>query len=250
MIKETRWMVQRQARRIGRDISTIPGTLKQWQAFWGQYQAYRKLAPAGRKPNAYTLYPCVEDATSTTPVEPVYFYQDTWAFGLIAKDKPAEHIDIGSSHRFNGFLSQIVPVTMVDIRPLPVTLPGLNFREGSILNLPMADASVHSLSSICVIEHIGLGRYGDDLDPDGSEKSIAEIKRVIAPGGNVYVSVPIEKRERTYFNAHRAFTTEGFLKRFEPFTLKEVRYIVGNDFVEQQPEANCVGCFHFCREDV
>ncbi len=31
-----------------------------------------------------------------------------------------------------------------------------------------------------VVEHVGLGRYGDPLDPDGDLKAIAELKRVTA----------------------------------------------------------------------
>jgi Caenorhabditis protein of unknown function, DUF268 len=32
-----------------------------------------------------------------------------------------------------------------------------------------------------VIEHIGLGRYGDPLDPDGELRAIGELVRVLAP---------------------------------------------------------------------
>ncbi|MEQ9459623.1 MAG: DUF268 domain-containing protein [Phycisphaeraceae bacterium] len=247
MIRETRWMVNRQASRIGRDIATIPDTLRQWRTFWGQYQTYRQMAPADRQPNAYTLYPCVTDATDQTPVEPVYFYQDTWAFHRIFQAQPARHVDVGSSHHFNGFMSRVLPVTMVDIRPLPVSLPNLDFVEGSILEMPFEDGTVESISSICVIEHIGLGRYGDPLDPQGSEKAIAEIQRITAPGGNIYVSVPIEKRNRTYFNAHRAFTIDTFTELFAPFEVIETKFIVGNQLVDEPPTHNCVGCFHFRR---
>ena len=69
---------------------------------------------------------------------------------------------------------------MVDIR-LPIPLDLLEFREGSILALPYEDKSVPSVSSICVVEHTGLGRYGDPIDPLGSEKVLVELKRIVKP---------------------------------------------------------------------
>jgi hypothetical protein len=34
-----------------------------------------------------------------------------------------------------------------------------------------------------VVEHIGLGRYGDPIDPDGDLKAISELKRVVQKRG-------------------------------------------------------------------
>jgi len=67
---------------------------------------------------------------------------------------------------------------MVDIRPIDVSLDNLFFVKGSILNLPFRNNSIESISSLCVVEHIGLGRYGNVIDPYGSEKAIKELKRV------------------------------------------------------------------------
>jgi hypothetical protein len=53
-------------------------------------------------------------------------------------------------------------------------LENLFFKEGSILALPFESGSIKSLSSLCVVEHIGLGRYGDEIDPFGSESAIKE----------------------------------------------------------------------------
>jgi hypothetical protein len=66
----------------------------------------------------------------------------------------------------------------------------------------LADQSVASLSCLHVVEHIGLGRYGDPLDPHGTRRACAELARVLAPGGYLYLSTPVG-RERVCFNAHR-----------------------------------------------
>ena len=129
------------------------------------------------------LYPCLLDKTKITPIDSTYFYQDTWASGKIFQNNPHAHVDVGSSVHTIGIISKFVPTTMVDIRPLSVTLENLTFMKGSITDLPFEDNSIESLSSLCVIEHIGLGRYGDEIDPFGSEKAISELKRCISWGG-------------------------------------------------------------------
>jgi ubiquinone/menaquinone biosynthesis C-methylase UbiE len=140
---------------------------------------------------------------------------------------PEHHFDIGSSVKTIGILSQFVPVTMIDIRKLKVELPGLNFKKGSILNIPLENDSIETLSALCVVEHIGLGRYGDPLDDFGSEKAIKEMKRVVKPGGHIIFSVPVDKENKIYFNAHRAFTREYVLSQFDGFKLKEEKYQYG-----------------------
>ena len=58
------------------------------------------------------------------------------------------------------------------------------------------------MSCLHVAEHIGLGRYGDPLDPHGTEKAARQLERVLAPEGHLFFSLPVG-RPRTAFNAHR-----------------------------------------------
>jgi predicted SAM-dependent methyltransferase len=173
------------------------------------------------------MTPCLLDRTVATPLEPIYFYQDTWAAGKIFKLNPEHHYDVGSSAMTMGIISQFVPTTMIDIRPIELKLENLSFQEGSIVDLPFPDNSIESLSSLCVVEHIGLGRYGDSIDYWGSEKAIRELKRVLTPGGNLFLSIPIDGECRVYFNAHRVFTREYVLEFFEEFELVEEKYVYG-----------------------
>lgn len=150
-------------------------------------------------------YPCLFDRTSETRIDPQYFYQAAWAMRKIVEDQPNHHVDIGSDNKFVGMLSAICKVIFIDIRPLAVQLDQLETREGSLLALPFADRSVRSLSCLHVIEHVGLGRYGDPLDPEGSSKACAELVRVLGAGGRLYLSAPIG-RSRVQFNGHRVFS--------------------------------------------
>ncbi len=185
--------------------------------------------------------PCLQDKTTNTPLDPVYFYQDSWAASKIFQNPPLEHFDIGSAAKTIGIISQFVPTTMIDIRPIALKLPNLKFIKGSILNLPFENNSIKSISSLCVIEHIGLGRYGDSIDAFGSEKSIKELIRVTAKNGFILFSVPINDANKIYFNAHRAFTREFILEQFYDCELIEERYIYKNDMVNMYIKENGYG---------
>ena len=70
----------------------------------------------------------------------------------------------------------------------------------------------------CEVEHFGLGRYGDPVDPFAAQKAMAALARVLRPGGSLYFAVPIG-RERVMFNAHRVFAPSTILDAFCGLTL-------------------------------
>jgi SAM-dependent methyltransferase len=241
----TRWLAQRTLRNAKGSLRRHLTQLQGWRRFWSSYRRYSALP--GSNASLEFLYPCLGEDTGATPVEPTYFFQDAWAFEKILAARPARHVDVGSHHRFVSFLSKVVPTTMVDVRPLQAHMESIGFVEGSIMALPFPNASLPSVSSICVVEHIGLGRYGDPLDPHGTEKALEELKRVVAPGGDLYVSLPVDEVDREYFNAHRVFAEESALRMFEPFEVVERRYIYGYEFVEDRRPGPGTGCYHLRR---
>lgn len=170
-------------------------------------------------PRFADAYPCLGDWTSTTPFDPHYFYQGAWLARRIATRNPSRHVDIGSSTLTLSVLSATTETLHIDYRPLEAELPGLRCLSGDILALPLEDGSVDSLSCLHVIEHIGLGRYGDRIDPEGSRKAARELARVLAPGGRLYLSTPVG-RERICFNAHRVFAPETVLGMLQPLRLE------------------------------
>lgn len=142
------------------------------------------------------------DKTATTGFDAHYVQQGPWVFRHLLDAAPDRHVDVGSFIGYLPFFSAVVPTTFIDIRPSGLVAPGLVEQAGSILNLPFADGELRSVSSLHVIEHIGLGRYGDPVDADGSRRACAELARVVAPGGYLYLSAPVG-RSRICFNAHR-----------------------------------------------
>lgn len=172
-----------------------------YPGYFADMRAYRALPQAERLSLA-DGYPCLFDRTATTAFDAHYFYQAIWAIERIARCGAAAHVDVGSDHKFVGVLTTHLPVAFVDIRPLLAEVAGLSNVSGSLLALPFADGSVPSLSCLHVVEHIGLGRYGDELNPLGTRHACAELARVLAPGGSLFLSLPVGE-PRLSFNAHR-----------------------------------------------
>jgi SAM-dependent methyltransferase len=164
--------------------------------------------------------PQLSDRLATSSFDRHYFYQDVWAAQRIAELRPPSHVDIGSRVDYVGFLTSLTQVTFVDIRPLEAEVEGLESLAGSILDLPFEDRSLRSVSCLHVAEHIGLGRYGDPLDPDGTRKAAAELQRVLAPEGQLLFSGPVG-RSRVCFNAHRIHSPTQIMDMFPLLELVE-----------------------------
>jgi hypothetical protein len=207
--------------------------------------------PGAPKIKFSDFQPCLGDWTSHTPFDAHYFYQGAWLARKIAKVKPDHHIDIASSVLTVSVISAFVDTTFIDYRPLKSKLSGLNSVAGDILHLLFDNESVKSLSCLHVIEHIGLGRYGDPLDPTGSIKAAKELERVIASEGNFYLSVPVG-RERICFNAHRVFSPETIISMFPKLQLVDFSYVDDIGVFHENASLNLAseldygcGLFHF-----
>jgi SAM-dependent methyltransferase len=176
-----------------------------------------------------------------------YFWQDLWAAQTLHDRGVTQHVDVGS--RLDGFIAHVLPfseVTYVDIRPLDVDWPGFHVRQGSILSLPFESDSVPTLSCLHVIEHIGLGRYGDPVDPEGPWKAARELARVLAPGGMLLIGVPTGA-ERVCFDAHRIFAPATILGMFDGLTLEEFSFITDrNQFVRNHSLDDAARAYYGC----
>ena len=216
----------------------LPRYIKNWVA-------YNKMSPS--EPIRFMdAHPCLADWRPSTPFDPHYLFQGAWLARHLQKMESARHFDVGSSVMMVSVLSAVAKTVFVDFRPLNVRLTGLFSIAGNITCLPFKSNSIKSLSSLHVIEHIGLGRYGDHLDPEGSIKAAKELERVLAPGGMLYLSLPVG-RQRVCFNAHRIISPTQVLGMFAELDLHAFSFVddEGNYHEKAKPEyaANCsYGC--------
>jgi len=211
-------------------IRFLPRFVRDWSNYAG-------LAGA-QKVRWLDTQPCLGDRSAHTPFDAHYYYQGAWLARRMAKARTAPHVDVGSSVLTISVLSAWIDTVFVDYRPLKAALSGLNCLAADILKLPFRDDSVDTLSCLHVIEHIGLGRYGDTIDPDGSIRAALELQRILRPGGKLLLSLPVG-RERVCFNAHRVYQPGSVLKMFERLELVEFSFVddSGRYWERQQPSS-------------
>jgi SAM-dependent methyltransferase len=216
-----------------------------------EFRTFRKKAD-NRFPTSWAeLYPCLADSTTTTPFDQHYIYHPAWAARILNKTRPELHTDISSILSFSSIVSAFIPIRFYDYRPAELNLPGLQSERADLLHLPFADQSIVSLSCMHTIEHIGLGRYGDPLDPQGDLKAMNELKRVLKPGGNLLFVTPVGK-PKIAFNAHRIYSYEQILTSFAPLQLQEFSLVPDSGGLLQNADPSLVseqdygcGCFWF-----
>lgn len=181
-----------------------------------------------------------------------YVYHTAWAARILAELKPEKHVDISSSMYFVAIVSAFIRMEYYEYHRSDISLDGLHCDIGDLLVLPFPDNSVQSLSCMHVVEHMGLGRYGDEIDPDGDLKAIAELKRVLR--GDLLFVVPVGNPQLK-FNAHRIYSYSQVMSYFEDLELVEfslipdVGEIIANatESTADEQKYGC-GCFWFRKE--
>ncbi|MGV7222861.1 MAG: DUF268 domain-containing protein [Nitrospinales bacterium] len=228
--------------------------------FKNEFDTFSRLAL--RKNNRFPVkwrdrYPCLDDNTPNTVFDRHYVYHTSWAARILAKTMPEYHVDISSDLRFVTLVSAFVPIRFYDYRPAELNLDNLTLEHTDITQLSFEDDSIGSLSCMHVVEHIGLGRYGDSLDFDGDLKAIAELNRVLAAKGDLLFAVPIGE-PKIMFNAHRIYSYDQVLEYFKGLELVEFSLVPDhpNDgsliknaskAMADAQEYGC-GCFWFQKE--
>jgi len=160
-------------------------------------------------------YACLNDKTNTTSFERHYMYHTAWAARVLQQTQTQVHKDFSSSLFFNAIASAFVNIEFYDYRPAELILTNFETKQADLTQLNFNANSVKSLSCMHVVEHIGLGRYGDILDYDGDLKAIKELARVLAIDGNLLFVVPVGGEAKIMFNAHRIYQPKQIIDLFE-----------------------------------
>lgn len=212
--------------------------------------------PSSRFPLPWDWSPRIDEDTQGLTWDQHYIYHTGWASRVLAATRPTKHVDIASLNFWAVAVSAFVPVDFYELRPMPCKgLAGLTCGQADLVNLPFADNSIESLSSLHTLEHIGLGRYGDTVDVDGDLTAAAELVRVLKPGGQLLMAVPCGK-PRLIYNHGRVYSYEMTIEMFRPLKVTEFALWTDDpqEFVSNADpalvakcEGGC-GCWRFVKE--
>lgn len=192
-------------RKMAQTVAALPGyfsDLKRLKAELATDQSGMKI---GR------LYPVLLDKrASSGTATGHYFHQDLLVAQKVFASGAARVVDVGS--RVDGFVAHVAAfrqIEVVDIRTLHSDHANITFLQCDF----MADGSSERLGTsdlvtcLHVLEHFGLGRYGDPIAVDGHVRGLRNLERLVGDGGRLILSVPIG-RPRIEFNAHRVFASQ------------------------------------------
>lgn len=209
-------MIRAILRNSGFHPKRLVASARGWLRYAKERDEFRGMAGSAMMPWGSEL-PMLTEWEESSGALGAYFYQDRLVASWIHERNPVRHVDVGS--RLDGFvgnLSVFREIDVIDIRPQPLRVPNVKFHQLDLTRELPGDwiACTDSLSCLHTIEHFGLGRYGDPIDPEGHLKGISQLKRMLAPDGLLYLSTPVG-RERIEFNAHRVFSPGTMLGWFE-----------------------------------
>lgn len=103
----------------------------------------------------------------------------------------------------------------VDTRAYPFTHPNFEFHQTDLFKWsPSQPFDIILL--ISVIEHFGLGGYGDLVLPDADREAVGKIAQWLAPGGQLLVSLPFGQAGIT--TKHRIYDSARLALLFADFT--------------------------------
>ena len=178
-----------------------------------------KFNKSGGKIN--NIYPILRDYNSDGggELKNHLFHSDLLTSQYVFEAKHNNHLDIGS--RIDGLVTQIASfrkIDVIDIRPVDIRPhKNINFIQSDICDTNFIQKNMNkydSISSIGCIAHVGLGRYGDDIDINGHEKAIQNLSSLAMKNGKIYIMAPIGY-EIIEFNAHRIFKPNTIVDIFQ-----------------------------------
>lgn len=209
-------MIRAILRNAGISPQRLRDSILGWLRYVGDRKKFRSMADSSEWPMTGDL-PILTEWNESSGSLGAYFFQDQCVARWIHEAEPIRHVDVGS--RIDGFigsLSVFREVEVIDIRPQPQAVHHVKFHQLDLTqDLPATWIEcTDSLSCLHTIEHFGLGRYGDTIDPQGHLKGLEQLKRMVKPGGLFYLSTPIGP-QRIEFNAHRIFAPETVLSWFD-----------------------------------
>ena len=119
-------------------------------------------------------------------------------------------------------------VVGIDFNPYPFKHPNFTAVRGDAMRLPFASGTFGGALAISVVEHIGIGHYGDPLGAAGDRVTVSEIARILRPDGRAIITVPFGKaRTDDFQRVYDPPRLSGLLASFSGVRIEYARSTVG-----------------------
>lgn len=162
---------------------------------------------------------------SGDPTE-AFTHYDILAFWLAKKlidiGKELKILDIGSRKIVNSLLSAQHNVTSIVLADCGDTTSRTKYAIHDVSDpLPFLDNSFDVFTSTATLHLIGLGRYGDRLNPNALPNLINELDRVMQPESHLIFSIQHGRETRLLFNNGWVLTLEKLKSLFSKWELSD-----------------------------
>jgi hypothetical protein len=167
--------------------------------------------------NASELDPLIAQAKS---FQPLIQYSDTTLNELMHYFKPSiakkSLAVIGTVRPWVeaiGILVGASPIVTLEYTRAKYDYPNMewhhvnDYLDNAIENKVLEEFD--TVASFSSLEHAGLGRYGDPINPNGDIEAVRQIHCMLKPGGLFFLGLPTSNDGSSYieFNAHRIYGT-------------------------------------------
>lgn len=174
-----------------------------------------------------------------------YPESDNWLYQALDKYSIQAHntLVIGSEEPYYEALAILngAAVTMVEYQKITSSHPKLNCLTAE--EFPNVCQVFDSAISISSVEHSGLGRYGEALDPDGDIAAMQELHDKLKIGGICFLAVPVGI-DRILWNAHRVYGVHRFNALVQKFSIIDSFGFQPSDFDADELDRRNTGILH------
>lgn len=208
---------------INKTLNTLryyrPESIRYRKSQRGNYELFKKSFP-GR----VIYYNVVDNSKTGHSLRNEEAAQYAFVSNQLYKIKPQSILDVGSHIGWLYGVGSYYKIKTLDIRGKPIKLDSEENFVGSAECLPFSDASQEVVTSICSLEHFGLGRYGDEIDPFGDIKAIAEVYRVLRGGYYIFTTFVTTGDTYIIFNARRVYSLKEIRKMLKGYKLETEQF--------------------------
>lgn len=138
-------------------------------------------------------------------------------------------LDVGSTacEMLFGLLPSSIEIHGINLNNKIVKNKNIKFFTADIRKTGFQDDYFDCITCISTLEHIGVsGRYGSDEDSEGDIKAVAEMNRILKPGGEILITVPYGIKDVLPIN--KLYNKNRLDELFKNFKINSQTYIKFN----------------------